>query len=122
MIASNTKISKGGMSTLEDKRSISSSSGVVKIFVVEEIQLKERKTTNQIKYGQELIDPCLKPFAKLFFWDIGYVLAIILACVLWSVPITIIGNRTTNRGVEAKKHAQTEDRCSEGHLKNLKYV
>ena len=61
-----------------------------KIFVVEQIHPEQVRASNQGKYGQELLNPSLKSLTQLFFWDIGYLFIILMACILWSVPITAI--------------------------------
>ena len=61
-----------------------------KIFVVEQIHPEQVRASNQGKYGQELLNPSLKSLTQLFFWDIGYLFTILIACILWSVPITAI--------------------------------
>ena len=63
-----------------------------RIFVVEEILAQQKRKANQPKYGQELLsfNPNSKPLSQLMIWDIGYLLAILLSCVFWSIPISII--------------------------------
>ena len=73
-----------------DKKGEKQNKRVNRIFVVEEILAEQARKTDQPKYGQELFNLSSKSLSQLMLWNIGYLLAILLACVLWSIPISII--------------------------------
>ena len=60
-----------------------------KIFVVEEIaKLQQtREQQRELKHGKELFKPSLKPISQLLLWDVGFLLNILIACVIWSIPV-----------------------------------
>lgn len=62
-----------------------------RIFVVEEIQAQQaRAFKSKDIHGHQLLNPIEKSTIKLFFWDITYLLTILLVCILWSIPVTVI--------------------------------
>ena len=80
----------------KDKRSTGANDNVGQVFVVEEIlKLQQaREKEKESKHGKELFKPSLKPISQLLFWNIGFLLTILIPTVIWSIPVSIIP--TTN--------------------------
>ena len=76
----------------KDTRNSRANDRAGEIFVVEEtVRLQQaREREGELKHGKELFKPSIKPISKLLLWDIGFLLSILMACVFWSIPISII--------------------------------
>ena len=76
----------------KDTRNSRANDRAGKIFVVEEIvklqQARERE--RELKHGRELFKASLKLIPQLLLWDMGFLLSILMACVIWSIPVLII--------------------------------
>ena len=62
------------------------------IFVVEDLkaeQVTENKSKSK-KYGNRILKPSFKPFSQLLLSIIGYLLIVLIACVVWSIPVSVI--------------------------------
>ena len=62
------------------------------IFVVEDInaQQAEELKSRPKKYNQRLLEPSFKPLSQLFCLVNGYLLIVLVACVVWSFPVSVI--------------------------------
>ena len=62
------------------------------IFVVEAIEAEQenKSQSKSKKYDQRLLEPSFEPFSQLFYLVIGYLLIALIACVLWSIPVSVI--------------------------------
>ena len=76
----------------KDTRNSRANDRAGEIFVVEEtVRLQQaREREGELKHGKELFKPSIKPIFQLLLWDIGFLLSVLIACVLWSIPLLII--------------------------------
>ena len=88
----NKRITTNKYSSTNNEVSDAPMTRVGKVFVVEAIENDQVRLKFK-EHIQQLLTPILKPLSYLFFWNVGYLFIIFLACVLWTIPVSIIPMR-----------------------------